>query len=107
MSFPCICRGIRLLAVAVLLAGCSVPLRPDLARMYRVASEATEPATRQALDERLRLFEGGRGEMTTILAAFRRHLEAMHDVAQARHDHAVAIAMLTMAVGTRLPEDVR
>ena len=38
MSFPCICRGIRLLALAVLLAGCSVPLRPDLARMYRVAA---------------------------------------------------------------------
>ena len=72
-----------------------------MARMFRVAATSTEPATRRAMDERLRLYEGGRGEFGDVLAAVRRHLSATHDVAQARHEVRSAESMLWKAVGAR------
>ncbi|MCE9637938.1 MAG: TolC family protein [Planctomycetes bacterium] len=72
-----------------------------MARMFGVAAKSTEPATRQAMDERLRLYEGGRGEFGDVLGAVRRHLNATHDVAQARHEYRSAEAMLWKAVGAR------
>ena len=72
-----------------------------MARMFRVAARSTEPATRLALEERMNLYEGGRGEFTALLGAFRVHLDALHAVAQARHYYGSMEAMLWMAVGAR------
>ena len=73
----------------------------SMARMYRVTKTATEPAARQSLEERMRLYENGRGEFTDVLAAAKRHLDARHDLVTALHDYRVMEARLWMAVGAR------
>jgi outer membrane protein TolC len=72
-----------------------------MARMYRVAKTAAEPAARQALAERMSLYENGRGEFTDLLAAAKRHLDARHDLVTALHDYRGMEARLWMAVGAR------
>ena len=75
-------------------------------RMFQLAAKSTEPLSAQAVEERIRLYEAGRGEFAELTAALQRRLVAAHDVAAARHEYAMAQAMLWMAAGAR-PEVVR
>lgn len=70
-------------------------------RMFAVSAKSTVPLAAQAVEERLRLYETGRGEFAELTAAVQRHLAAAHDVAAARHDYGMAEAMLWMAAGAR------
>jgi outer membrane protein TolC len=70
-------------------------------RMASTAGQSTVPLAKQALDERVRLFEAGRASFADVLVAERRHLEARHDFIGARHDYGMAEAMVWMAVGAR------
>jgi outer membrane protein TolC len=70
-------------------------------RMFALAAGTAEPLAAQAAEERLRLYESGRGMFDEVLAAMRRRLQAAHDAAQARHDYHLAEAMLWMAAGAR------
>jgi hypothetical protein len=76
------------------------------ARMAGVAGRSAAPLAKQALEERLRLFESGRVSFADVLAAERRYLDARHDLVAARHDYGAAEAMVWMAVGAR-PEVVK
>jgi len=75
-------------------------------RMYVLAAKNTEPLSAQAVEERLKLYEAGRGDFGGLVASMRRRLDAAHDAVAARHDYFMAQAMLWMAVGAR-PELVR
>jgi hypothetical protein len=75
-------------------------------RMYVLAAKTTEPSAAQAVDERIKLYESGRGDFAELVASLRRRLDAAHDAVAARHDYFMAQAMLWMAVGAR-PELVR
>ncbi len=75
-------------------------------RMFQLAAKSTEPLSAQAVLERIRLYEAGRGEFAELTAALQRRLVAAHDVAAARHEYAMAEAMLWMAAGAR-PDAVR
>jgi outer membrane protein TolC len=75
-------------------------------RMYVLAAKTTEPLSAQAVEERIKLYESGRGDFAELVASMRRHLDAAHDAVAARHDYFMAQAMLWMAVGAR-PELVR
>jgi outer membrane protein TolC len=75
-------------------------------RMYVLAAKSTEPLSAQAVEERLKLYEAGRGDFGELVASMRRHLDAAHDAVAARHDYFMAQAMLWMAIGAR-PEVVR
>ena len=75
-------------------------------RMYVVAAKSTEPLSAQAVEERLRLYEAGRGDFAGLVVSMRRHLDAAHEAVAARHDYFMAQAMLWMAIGAR-PELVR
>ena len=65
-----------------------------------------EDAGGGTVEERLTLYEAGRGEFAELVASMRRRLDAAHDAVAARHDYFMAQAMLWMAVGAR-PELVR
>jgi outer membrane protein, heavy metal efflux system len=75
-------------------------------RMFELAAKATEPLAAQAVEERIRLYESGRGEFAELTAALQRRLVAAHDAAAARSGYGTAEAMLWMAAGAR-PEAVR
>jgi outer membrane protein TolC len=75
-------------------------------RMYVLDAKSTEPLSTQAVEERLKLYEAGRGDFGELVAALRRRLDAAHDVVSARHDYFMGEAMLWMALGAR-PELVR
>ena len=75
-------------------------------RMFQLAAKSTEPLSAQAVEERIRLYEAGRGEFAELTAALQRRLVAAHDVAAARHEYGMAEAMLWMAAGAR-PDVVR
>jgi len=75
-------------------------------RMYVLAAKSAEPLSAQAVEERLKLYEAGRGDFGELVAALRRRLDAAHDAVAARHDYFMGEAMLWMAVGAR-PELVR
>ncbi|MGH7163028.1 MAG: TolC family protein [Planctomycetota bacterium] len=70
-------------------------------RMFALAAGSTAPLARQAVEERLRLYESGRVGFAELLQAYRRLLEALRDVAAARHDYGEAEAMVFTAAGAR------
>ena len=74
-------------------------------RMHVVATKSSEPLSSQAVEERIRLYEAGRGDFAALAAALRRRLDAAHAVAASRHEYRVAEAMLWRAAGAR-PEVV-
>ena len=74
-------------------------------RMFEVAARSTEPLSAQSVEERIHLYEAGRGDFAELTAALQLHLRAAHDVAAARHEYGMAQAMLWMAAGAR-PEAV-
>lgn len=75
-------------------------------RMFSLASRSSAPLSIQAVEERLRLYEAGRGEFAELTNAIRRWLEATREVALARHEYGMAESMLWMAAGAR-PELLR
>jgi cobalt-zinc-cadmium efflux system outer membrane protein len=70
-------------------------------RMFVTAKKTAEPLAAQAAQERARLYEAGRGEAMDLVAAYKRRLDAAHDVAQSRHDYLAAEAALWSATGAR------
>ncbi len=70
-------------------------------RMFELSSSSTEPLSRQAVDERVRLYEAGRQEFAELLNAYRQWHEARREVALGRHEYGMAEAMLWMAAGAR------
>lgn len=80
--------------------------RDSARRMFALASKSSEPLSMQAVEERLRLYESGRGEFAALTDAIRRRLEAAREVALAQHEYGMAESMLWMAAGVR-PELLR
>ena len=70
-------------------------------RMHEVAVTSSVPLSSQAANERIRLYESGRGDFAEVIAAYRRFLQGRLDEVTARYEYGEAEARAWMAAGAR------
>ncbi len=75
--------------------------RDTACRAFALAEQSSAPLSRDALEERIRLYEAGRSGFAELGAAIGRHLDAEDAAAAARHDYGRAEAAVWMAAGAR------